>query len=86
MAVPRTNWTTRLEQLRREAGVYASWQPTPPSVTRQLLAEKDAEAARLAQIPARTPRPTSARERKAKRSAAKAAQNKNGRKRGRTGR
>jgi hypothetical protein len=86
MATPRTNWVARRKQLRREAGINNNWAPDPPSVTRQLQEERATEAARHAQIPQKTARPTSARQRKLQRAVAKSAQKKNGRKRSNSGR
>lgn len=81
MTAPRTNWKEREKELRRTHGLYG-YQRTPQRIIDQIREEKEAEEraerAYQASLPIKQPRPTSARERKAKRNAAKASQKKNG--------
>lgn len=77
MTIPLTNWKDREQELRRQHRVE-SWRRTPQHIIDQVEAEKRDETAYFASLPVKQPRPTSARDRRAKRNAAKANAKKNG--------
>jgi hypothetical protein len=81
MAIPRrrTDWEQRERELRSQHGL-SRWMPLPDHLRSQLRADQEDEKAYNESLPSPSTRPTSARKRKSKRSAAKAAQNGRGKK------
>ncbi len=66
MAIPRTNWAKRRQELRAQLGIR-SWEYDSPRLEQQLEREKADEEAYLASLPLKMDRPISARDRKSKR-------------------